>query len=153
MAGSQTYTAAAQDITVGSDANPYVLQILAPSNCDVSLWEYFVKFKGTSATAEQPVVEIHRIGSTNQGTFDTAVTVEPTSARYDAASTTVKKAVSSNPTTTGLLWSAPCHPQGGIHQRVAVPNGILIPAGEGVVIRIDNGSTELDCDINVLVEE
>ncbi|WP_254512848.1 hypothetical protein [Anatilimnocola floriformis] len=122
-----------------------VLQLVAPSNHRVKVQRLSVSFEGTNTT-DAPV-QIDIVRQTTAGTSTGTTPVKDNDSDAETLQTTANRAASDEPTTTDLLDSKMCHPQGRIDF-----GPFTIPGGGRIGIRC-NAPNAVDCIASAVFEE
>lgn len=132
---------------VGTSTTEQLVQLTNNADLPIVLEEIHCDADGVSATAQKTLVELCRVASGAEGT-GTAITPKKYDRGGNAPIATALLVDEGDPATPRDLgggeldtpWRRFIHLQGGITYRF--PNdGLLIPAGESVIIRVLTGTT------------
>lgn len=131
---------------VGTSTTEQLVQLTNNADLPILLEEVHCDADGVSATAQKCLVELCRVASGSEGT-GTAITPKQYDKGGEDPIATALLVDEGDPATVTDLgggeedipWRRFIHLQGGITYRF--PDGMLIPAGASVVLRVKTGTT------------
>jgi hypothetical protein len=122
-----------------------VLQIIAATNHRVRVQRISVSFEGTSTTDAPVQVDVYK--QTTAGTMTSTSPVKDNSGDPETLQTTASRNASAEPTSTDLLESKMCHPQGRIDL-----GPFTIPGGGSIGVKL-TAPNAVDCIASAVFEE
>lgn len=113
-------------VTTGT-ALKTLLQIVAPSNHRVLVWEWSISFNGVSNTGTPILVELYI--QTTAGTMSSLTLVKENVSDDEAIQTTAQHTATAEPSLSSLKMSEQVHPQQGYTWPAPLMKPLVIPGG------------------------
>lgn len=136
MAGILARANAAEVATTTSTKT--IVQLVAPTNQRLKVWQWGVGFKGI--TNSDAPIKVDLVEQSTAGTSSALSTVREPDGGSETLQGTAREAVTVEPTLTSVLESHEIHPQGGSFDWVAPQiNPILMAGGKRLGIRVTAG--------------
>lgn len=133
--------------TTGTSATLTHLQVVAPTNQRVQIYEISVSFNGVDATDTQALVEVLR--QTDAGTASAGTLVKMDSGTNETLQTTAQITFTVEPTPGDIILREWVHLQGGYTWRGV----ITVPGGTRLAVRTTTTTDAAACVARIIGEE